>query len=87
MIDLLETFDNPTTSYDRAFAENVLDSLMLVITIPNPIHNALTGTLCSEVLSLSFAHEYSSNGVSSSSQMRCLQEFRPNLKRASVSLG
>ena len=67
MIDSLETFDNPTTSYDRALAENVLDSLMLVITIPNPIHNPLSGTLCSEV-PFSFAHEYSSNGFSSSSQ-------------------
>ena len=28
MIDWLETFDNSTASYDRAFAENVMDSLI-----------------------------------------------------------
>ena len=28
MIDWLETFDNSTASYDRAFSENVLDSLV-----------------------------------------------------------
>ena len=28
MTESLETFDNPTMSYDRAFAENVLGSLM-----------------------------------------------------------
>jgi len=28
MIGWLETFDNSTASYDRAFAENVMDSLI-----------------------------------------------------------
>ena len=49
MIDSLETFDNPTMSYDRGACRKCPGFLMLVTTIPNPIHNALTGTLCSEV--------------------------------------
>jgi hypothetical protein len=38
MINWLETFDDSTASYDRAFAETILDSLMFGYndTEPNP---------------------------------------------------
>ena len=54
MINWLETFDNSTASFDRAFAENVMDSLIFEYDDDKEVE---WSTLqCGPFLS--FAHEY-----------------------------
>jgi hypothetical protein len=58
MINWLETFDNSTASFDRAFAENVLDSLMFDYNDAEPDEEPVNWYTLQWGPFLSFTHEY-----------------------------
>jgi hypothetical protein len=68
MINWVETRDNSTAGFDRSFAENVLDSLMFDYDDADPVGKPVEWYTLQWGPFLSFTHEYSSNGLSDSSQ-------------------